>query len=104
MLTITELAQDKFKEYFQNQESTRPIRVFMFEGGCGGPSLQLALDDQKGEDEVFEVEGLTYLVDKDLLNRMGDIRVDFVDDGSRSGFSVSAANHTPAQCGSGCCC
>jgi Fe-S cluster assembly iron-binding protein IscA len=43
---------------------------------------------------------LTFLVDNNLLDTCGSIKVDFIDAGMRSGFSISSAK--PLSSGGGC--
>ncbi|OGR02784.1 MAG: hypothetical protein A2511_04555 [Deltaproteobacteria bacterium RIFOXYD12_FULL_50_9] len=60
----------------------------------------MALDEPKSNDESVTVSELTFLVDKDLMERCGNIKVDFVDAGYRSGFSVSSTY--PLSSGGSC--
>jgi Fe-S cluster assembly iron-binding protein IscA len=72
----------------------------------------LALDEPKDNDTTMEQDGLTFLVDNDLLKDCGDIKVDFVESGMRSGFSISSTipvsgnggggGCSSGSCGSGC--
>jgi len=72
--------------------------------------LGLALDEPKENDAKYEQDGLTFLVDNNLLTTCGSIRIDFTDAGMRSGFSISSTNpiggggcgSDSASCGSGC--
>jgi len=52
--------------------------------------LGLALDEPKDTDKVFEQDELKFLVENGLLTSCGAIKVDFVDAGARSGFSISS--------------
>jgi len=63
--------------------------------------LGLALDEPKESDKVFEENELTFLVEQDLLNTCGTIKVDFIDAGYRSGFSITSAR--PVSTGGGGC-
>lgn len=45
----------------------------------------MALDEPKENDEKFDVDGFTYLIDKDFLERVKPIHVDF----QRFGFKLS---------------
>ncbi len=49
---------------------------------------------------MFDKDGISFLVDRTLLQACGEIKVDFVDDGFRSGFSIYSAR--PVGGGSGC--
>jgi Fe-S cluster assembly iron-binding protein IscA len=65
----------------------------------------LALDESKNSDKVFEEDGLTFLVDQDLLVKCGAVKVDFMEAGYRSGFSITSANPLGGggSCSSGSC-
>ena len=71
--------------------------------------MGLALDEPKATDVKYEQDGLTFLVDDGLLKTCGSIKIDFVDAGMRSGFSISSTNpiggggcSSSATCGSSC--
>ncbi|NLX18564.1 MAG: hypothetical protein GXY53_04670 [Desulfobulbus sp.] len=52
----------------------------------------MALDEPKDSDKVYEDGGLKFLVDSDLQERCGAVKVDFIEAGYRSGFSITSAN------------
>lgn len=70
--------------------------------------MRLVLDEPKDNDESYDVDGLTYLIDKDLQDRSGGIKVDFVDSGWQQGFTLSSEkplfSSEGATCGSSCSC
>ena len=66
MLEITKKATDKIAEYLKDKEVTA-IRIFVNAGGCGGPGLAMALDEPKDTDDVFDIEGFKYIVDKEFM-------------------------------------
>jgi len=63
----------------------------------------MALDEPNEQDQVFELEGVTYLVDSALLNQARPIKVDFVEDAHCSGFSITSMLARPDNCGSCSC-
>ena len=66
----------------------------------------MVLDEPKDNDDKFEVDGLTYLIDKELSVQSGDVKVDFVDNGWQQGFVLSAVNTLgggSGSCGSTSC-
>jgi iron-sulfur cluster assembly protein len=66
----------------------------------------MALDEPKGEDEIFNEQGTKFVIEKDLFERAKPINVDFVDSPKGSGFKLTS-NLTEAegsQCGSSCSC
>jgi Fe-S cluster assembly iron-binding protein IscA len=60
----------------------------------------LALDEPKDNDKTFEEDGVQFLVEQGLLSTCGAIKVDFLEAGYRSGFSITSDN--PVNGGGGC--
>jgi iron-sulfur cluster assembly accessory protein len=101
MFEITDLAASNLRAYLDQNKVDSAIRIALMQGGCSGPSLGLALDEAKASDKVFEEGTLKFLVDGDLLDRCGTVKVDFIDAGYRSGFAITSANSLGT--GGGCC-
>jgi Fe-S cluster assembly iron-binding protein IscA len=59
----------------------------------------LALDEPKDSDKTFQEESISFVVDEELLTTSGGIKVDFVEAGYKSGFSITSTN---SMGGSGC--
>ncbi|MCB2185701.1 MAG: IscA/HesB family protein [Deltaproteobacteria bacterium] len=106
MVEVTESASQAIKGFLAEKNLASPLRVYLEEGGCCGSSLRLVLDEAKANDETFDVDGLTYLIDKDLSQTTGAVKVDFVDNGREKGFVLSSANplNGGGSCGGGSCC
>lgn len=51
----------------------------------------MALDEPKEGDEVFEDDGLTYIVNRQLLDRVKPIRIEYIEGPGKPGFLVSGA-------------
>ena len=105
MVEITAPAQEALKNIMEEKNMTGPLRFFL-QQGCGGGQLALAVDEQKETDDVFEVGGYTYVVDKGLAVQTGGLKLDFVDDGQQQGFLISSDKpvETGGGCGCGCSC
>ena len=101
MLEVTPQASEKLVDYMKDNNITSALRVILMQGGCSGPSLGLALDEEKPLDELFQRQDLTFLVEKKLLQQCGDMTIDYLDAGSRSGFNINSSNPLPGA-GSGC--
>lgn len=91
MFTVTDKANEMIRDFMKNRNENLPIRVMVFEGGCSGNSLGMALDEQQAEDQVFEDNGLTFVINRDLLNRIQPITVDFIETPQGSGFRLSSS-------------
>ena len=90
MLEITDSAIENLKSYLEQNNIESALRIALMQGGWSGPSLGLALDEPKDNDEIKEQDDLKFLVEKGLMASCGDIKVDFLDAGPRSGFSITS--------------
>ncbi len=110
MVEVTDSAIKNIKAYLAQNNIDSAIRVAMM-GGCGGPSLGLAIDESTPNDQVHEQDDLRFLVDKELLTQCGSVKIDFVEPtatsgcgcGGGGGYVVSSANPL-AGAGGGCGC
>jgi len=64
--------------------------------------MAMALDELQENDEVFKENGLTFMINKDLLEEVKPIKVDFIETPRGSGYFISA-NIAGAGCGSCSC-
>ena len=103
MFNVTDKAQEQIKVYFEGK-NVMPVRVFLHEGGCGGPQLAMALDDKKATDTLFTFGGFDYLVDSEFLEHAKPISVDYLE----TGFKVTSGLDLGGGCSScgthGSCC
>jgi len=51
--------------------------------------MELALDEPTENDEVFEEDGLTYIIDKRLFDRVKPLRIEFIEDAVGARFEVT---------------
>jgi Fe-S cluster assembly iron-binding protein IscA len=65
----------------------------------------LALDEPKDNDKTFQEDSVTFLVEEGLLSSCGTIKVDFLEAGYRSGFSITSSIPVGGggSCSSGSC-
>jgi len=99
MVTMTQPAKEQLDQYFaENPKSS--IRIFLSSGSCAGPRLTLALDDAKPSDSVHDVDGYSFVVDKELLEQAQPINLDFVG----HGFSLSSSLVLESGGCGGCSC
>ena len=104
MFEVTDTAVENLKSYLSQNSIESAVRIALMQGGWAGPSLGLALDESNESDEVFNENELTFLVEKSLLDTCGSIKVDFIDAGYRSGFSITSTNPIGGGgCSSGSC-
>jgi iron-sulfur cluster assembly protein len=68
--------------------------------------LALALDESKDTDDIYDINGIKYLIDKALAEQAKEVKVDFVNQMGRSGFSVTSGLNLGGggSCGTSCSC
>ena len=76
------------------------LRVGVRGGGCSGFQYQLAFDEQRESDVVFESHGLKLLVDGESLQFVRGSTIDYEESLQGAGFKVDNPN-VVAACGCG---
>lgn len=101
-VTITEKGAEKVREFLaaQQLDAEAGLRVGVRGGGCSGFQYQLAFDETRDGDAVFEDRGLRLLVDNQSLPYVDGSVVDYVDSLTGAGFKVENPN-VVAACGCG---
>ena len=103
MLEVRQSATDQIADYFKGRQVS-PIRIFLNDGGCCGPSLAMALDEARTEDKVFDIGGFQYLVNNEFLEQAKPIKVDFTNYGFKISSSLElGCGCSSSGCGSGSC-
>ncbi len=103
MVTITDKGAEKVREFIASQDADAALaglRVGVRGGGCSGFQYQLAFDEQRDDDTVFESHGLKLLVDGASLPYVRGSVVDYEESLQGAGFKVENPN-VVAACGCG---
>jgi iron-sulfur cluster assembly protein len=101
-IALTEKAAGKIGELLGSQEDAegQALRVAVRGGGCSGFQYALAFDRVKDDDHVFEVDGVSVIVDKVSMQFVFGSEVDYVEGLQGAGFQVNNPN-VVAACGCG---
>lgn len=109
MITATESATKQLLMHFAGKEA-QPIRIYPDECDCAGKKLTLSVDEPTEKDAVFEADGFTFLIDKDLEIEIGNVTIDmsytgFVVKSDRpiGGVKDTSSDFVMDPCGSGSC-
>ncbi len=102
-ITFSEVGATKVKDFLEQQQadmSVAGLRVGVKGGGCSGFQYQLAFDEQRDGDVVFEDAGVRILVDGPSLPYVDGSQIDYVEAMTGAGFQVVNPN-VVAACGCG---
>lgn len=94
MIEVTSRAMLLLKDFFGGKK-IKPVRIFVKLGGCGIRSFGVALEKIKKTDEVFNVNGFIFIVDKKLWEQVKPIKID----ADKISFRISGSGIQP---NSGC--
>jgi iron-sulfur cluster assembly protein len=103
MITISDKGAEKVHEFLAAQPgdvAMAGLRVGVRGGGCSGFQYQLAFDEQRAGDVVFESHGLRLLVDSESLPYVRGSQIDYEESLQGAGFKVTNPN-VVAACGCG---
>ncbi len=103
MIEITDKGAEKVHEFLASQQADANLaglRVGVRGGGCSGFQYQLAFDEQRDSDQVFESHGLKLLVDRESLQFVRGSVIDYEESLQGAGFKVDNPN-VVAACGCG---
>ncbi len=102
-IVISPRAAEKAKELLarEGKALAQPgLRVKVVGGGCSGLSYQLAFDEPKEGDEVFEHDGVKVYVDKKSLLFLNGTTLEYNDGLTGAGFKFVNPN-VKGSCGCG---
>ena len=103
MIMLTDKGAEKVHEFLAAQNadlSSAGLRVGVRGGGCSGFQYNLAFDQQRDGDVVFESHGIKLLVDSQSLPYVTGSTIEYVDSLQGAGFQVNNPN-VVAACGCG---
>ncbi len=103
MIQITDKGAEKVHEFLASQQAdvnVAGLRVGVRGGGCSGFQYQLAFDEQRESDVVFQSHGLKLLVDGESLQFVSGSTIDYEESLQGAGFKVNNPN-VVAACGCG---
>ena len=101
VVTLTDVAAQKIGTLLSDEEHAGAgLRVAVRGGGCSGFQYQLALDEKRDGDEIFEFDGIRILVDEMSLRYVDGSTVDYTESLMGAGFQVENPN-VVASCGCG---
>lgn len=101
MITVTDVAAKKINTSLSKRGSGIGIRLGVRTTGCSGMAYVLEyVDKLNDEDEVFESNGVSVIVDKKSLVYLNGLQVDYKRQGLNEGFEFVNPNEKD-RCGCG---
>ena len=101
-IQFTENAVQEIKRLMNedNFDTTQKLRVGVKGGGCSGMTYVLGFDAQLEDDEVYEFEGLAFIMNKSHGLYLFGMQIDWQDGLNSRGFTFTNPNASKT-CGCG---
>ena len=101
-ISISEPAADRVKAYLENRGKGVGVRLAVKTSGCSGMAYVMEFVDEINEleDEIFEHNGVTIVVDKKSLVYLDGTEMDYTKEGLNEGFKFINPNEKDS-CGCG---
>lgn len=101
MITITDSAATRVRDFLNNRGSGIGIRLSVQTTGCSGLGYNIEfVDEINPEDEIFEFDDFKIVVDGKSFIYLDGTEIDFVKQGLNEGFEFNNPN-AKAECGCG---
>jgi len=98
-INITNKALDKLKKIFEEKNgSSSKIRIFLAGIGWGGPRFNIALDEQKENDNVYSEGEIHIIADKNLIEQFKGFKIDYSSFFLVKGFSIYPYSGSASTC------
>jgi len=94
LITITDKAVKKAKEFITNEETKATgLRVYVAGGGCSGLTYGMALEEAPSEEDIIiEENGLKVFLDPASAKYMKGSSIDYIESLEASGFKINNPN------------
>ena len=93
MFNATEKAINKLSYYLEAHNVKTGIRITC-RHGKSEPRLGIMFGAAKENDQTFEVHGVQFVVNRELLEKSGGITLDYNGQGPEKGYKLSPTNPT----------
>ena len=92
-ISLTDLAKSKLDEYLAEEPAETVVRILVEDDGKYGLSLDTSTDSDASVDGG---QGLKVVVESSYAEAIDGVRVDYLDQGASSGFSLTGGNPNAA--------
>jgi iron-sulfur cluster insertion protein len=96
-------AGQAIKSFLVEKGVQRPLGIHLQFTGCCDPSLGLSVDSIRESDLIKEADGLTFVIDPEVYQLVGDIAISYTDDIGRKGFILTSDKPVSEWDGLGVC-
>ena len=98
-INVTNKALNEIKKVLEGKNATsKKIRIFLAGIGWGGPRFNLALDEQKENDEIYSEDSVDFIAEKSLTDQYGGFKIDYSNFFLQRGFLIHPCSGPASAC------
>ena len=103
MILVEDSVIEYAKKFYEERGiDNTPIRVYLTYG-WSGPRVALALDGLTENDEVYNYDGVDFIIEKELSAKLGKILIDLGEFGFNVAYeTILESDKGCGSCGDGC--
>ena len=99
LIKVTNKALEEIKKILKDKNvKDKKIRIFLAGIGWGGPTFNLALDEQKENDKIYSEEVVDFVVDKSLIDQYRGFKIDYSNFFLNRGFLIHPYSEPASTC------
>ena len=103
LIQLTPAAIQQIRTFLAEHGGDAPLRIDLQSTGCCDPSLGICVDRMRENDLMHETDGLRLLISPEAHRTVGDVCIDFKDDGGESGYVLTSSRPLSEWEGFGLC-
>ncbi len=98
-INVTNKALNEIKKVLKEKNTTsKKIRIFLAGIGWGGPTFNLALDEQKENDKIYSEDSIDFIADESLIDQYSGFKIDYSNFFLQRGFLVYPYSGPASTC------
>ena len=91
------------KTWMSGNNARGPVRIEIRSTGCCDASLGMRIDSGRESEPAVTIEGITFIVDREIQNLAGQISIARCDEPHRKGFIITSSIPINEWAGFGTC-
>jgi len=103
MITLETSAIHAIQAFLAGNGVETPIRLELQSAGCCDPVLGLRIDAARDTDIIYQIEGLTFVIDPKTEQHFGDFNIAYAEEIGRKGFIITSTVPVSEWAGFGVC-
>ena len=96
MFIATETAVNNLRNYLEANNMQAGIRITCRQGKRMKPGLGITIGNAKANDETFDMHGVQFVINRELLEKSGGITLDYNKAGTDKGYILKPADPAAA--------